>query len=90
MTLTQGVISKLNVSNVGSYPDLIQIDADLNHGNSGGPLFNMAGEQIGVNTLGAGGETQGINYAINIRRVQEVLPELRGGLRQDGWNSCPA
>ena len=89
MTLTQGVISKLDVRNVDTYPDLIQIDADLNPGNSGGPLFNMEGEQIGVNTLRDGEGTQGINYAINIRRVNELLPDLKSGSRQSGWNACP-
>jgi S1-C subfamily serine protease len=90
MSLTQGVISKPKVTTVKPYPNLVQIDADLNHGNSGGPLFNLDGIQVGVNTLGDADNTQGIFYAISSVRVNEVLPDLRSGQKQSSFNSCPS
>ena len=85
MTVTQGIISKTGVSYT-PYRDLIQIDADINHGSSGGPLFDLDGHQVGVNTLGMS-DAQGVNYAISASRVLEVLPELRTGSQQAG-DSC--
>lgn len=90
MSLTQGVISKPNVTTVKPYPNLIQIDADLNHGNSGGPLFNLDGIQVGINTLGAANDTQGIFYAISSVRVNEMLPSLKAGKKVPTFNSCPS
>lgn len=90
MSLTQGVISKPSVTTVTPYPDLVQIDADLNRGNSGGPLFNLDGVQVGVNTLGDANDTQGIFYAISSVRVAEVLPSLQAGQKQSSFNSCPS
>ncbi len=90
MSLTQGVISKPSVTTVKPYPDLVQIDADLNHGNSGGPLFNLDGIQVGVNTLGDADGTQGIFYAISSVRVNQILPNLKAGEKQSTFNSCPS
>ncbi len=90
MSLTQGVISKPSVTTVKPYPDLVQIDADLNHGNSGGPLFNLDGIQVGVTTLGDADGTQGIFYAISSARVMQILPNLKAGEKQSTFNSCPS
>ncbi len=80
-TVTAGVVSALNraiqepaesADAPGPYLyDLIQTDASINPGNSGGPLLNMAGEVVGINTLGAGGNgnvvAQGIGSALPSR-----------------------
>ena len=66
-TVTAGIISARNRSSIGlsRYEDYIQTDASINQGNSGGPLFNMKGEVIGINTaiLGQSGSI-GIGFAI--------------------------
>ena len=65
-TVTAGIISARNRSiGLSRYEDFIQTDASINQGNSGGPLFNMAGEVIGINTaiLGQSGSI-GIGFAI--------------------------
>jgi len=86
-TLTMGVISAVGrrevIPGVGRtrfYPDLIQTDAAINSGNSGGPLVNARGEVIGINTaIVAGGFTGGnvgIGFAIPINRVKTVVQQL--------------
>lgn len=60
---------------------LIQTDAAINPGNSGGPLINMAGEVVGINTLGAGTDDsgvqiQGIGFAISINQAKEIAQQL--------------
>ncbi len=69
-TVTAGVISALNRS-VGNLEGLIQTDAAINHGNSGGPLINLRGEVIGINTLvvrgdslGLSNQTEGLGFAV--------------------------
>jgi S1-C subfamily serine protease len=88
LQLTTGSVSALNVS-VENYVDLIQTDAPINHGNSGGPMFDLDGKQIGVASLGDDESTQGIHYAISVAQVQRALPGLKSGTRQSGLTSCP-
>lgn len=78
-TLTKGIISGNNrilpASPLGFTIPLIQTDAAINQGNSGGPLINTCGKVIGINTsmiLGA----QNIGFAVPINTAKEVLPEL--------------
>lgn len=62
-------------------PDVIQTDAAINRGNSGGPLFNSRGEVIGVNTaiLTPSGAFAGVGFAVPINAAKRVLPELMAG-----------
>jgi|ERR1035437_9790046 2-alkenal reductase len=86
-TVTLGVVSALHRNLQGStdtneMDDMIQTDAAINHGNSGGPLVNLAGEVVGINTaiaasnLSAGDVTQGIGFAIPINRAKDVAQQL--------------
>ena len=87
-TVTSGIISARNRSiGLSRYEDFIQTDASINQGNSGGPLFNMDGDVIGINTaiLGPSGSI-GIGFAIpsnNARRVINQLIEF--GETKRGW-----
>ncbi|MBI5379151.1 MAG: trypsin-like peptidase domain-containing protein [Nitrospirae bacterium] len=76
-TVTAGIVSaKGRVLGTGPYEDFIQTDAAINMGNSGGPLFNLRGEVVGINTaLVSGG--QGIGFAIPSNQAKEVLNDLR-------------
>lgn len=65
------------------YPNVIQTDAAINGGNSGGPSLSDDGKLIGVNTLGST-ENQNQNFAIGVDRVKEVVPDLAAG-RSLGW-----
>ena len=59
--------------------DLIQTDVSINPGNSEGPLLSMAGEVVGINTLGAGGAgqmAQGVGFAIAISTARQIADEL--------------
>lgn len=72
----------------GPYDDYMQIDAPINSGNSGGPVFNAAGEVIGVNTAiySPNGGNVGIGFAIPAKVVQNVVDELRAsGTVRRGW-----
>jgi serine protease Do len=81
-SVSAGIISALNRDLMSSpYDDYIQTDAAINHGNSGGPLFNMKGQVIGVNTaifspLPQGGSI-GLGFAIPSDNVQFVIGQLR-------------
>ena len=69
-------------------PDIIQTDAAMNPGNSGGPLLNLQGELIGVNTAIAtnNGTFSGIGYAVPVDTVKQVAPELiRNGRIEHPW-----
>ncbi len=69
-------------SRTGRWQDLIQTDASINLGNSGGPLFNVRGEVVGINVamLDADSDTNvGIGFAIPINTVKALLPQLRTG-----------
>ena len=91
-TLTLGVVSALNRSLSGTplgrdkfYKGLIQTDAAINRGNSGGPLVNMRGEVIGINVAilapGVGGGFVGIGFAIPINTARGMLADLKAGRR---------
>ncbi len=79
-TVTKGIISaKGRVIGTGPYDDFIQIDAPINFGNSGGPLFNLKGEVVGINTaIIAGG--QNIGFSIPINMIKTILPQLKKGV----------
>ncbi len=62
-----------NSSSVETLQDLFQTDAAINQGNSGGPLVNSAGEVIGVNTAVAGGDAQGIGFAIPVNNISGLI-----------------
>jgi serine protease Do len=80
-SVSTGIVSALNRDVMLSpFDDFIQTDAALNHGNSGGPLFNLQGEVIGVNTAlynPTGGGSIGIGLAIPAYCVQFVVGQLR-------------
>jgi S1-C subfamily serine protease len=88
-TVTAGIVSGVGRNQLEAqgatvcqdYSNLIQHDAAINSGNSGGPLFNLQGEVIGVNTLGiseqsSGQSVQGIFFAIPSNTVQDVVTQL--------------
>jgi serine protease Do len=74
--------------NAGPYDDFIQTDAAINRGNSGGPLFNMEGEVIGVNTaiISPTGGSIGIGFAVPSNTALKVLNQLKEyGETRRGW-----
>jgi serine protease Do len=88
-TVTAGIVSARNRDiSSGPYDNYIQTDAAINRGNSGGPLFNLDGEVIGVNTLiiSPSGGSIGIGFAVPAKTVAGVVDQLRqfGELRR-GW-----
>jgi serine protease Do len=88
-TVTAGIVSARNRDiNSGPYDSYIQTDAAINRGNSGGPLFILDGEVIGVNTLiiSPSGGSIGIGFAVPSKTVAGVVDQLRqfGELRR-GW-----
>jgi serine protease Do len=88
-TVTAGIVSARG-RDIGSgpYDDFIQIDAPVNHGNSGGPTFNTEGDVVGVNTaiFSPSGGSVGIGFAIASDVVQSVVDQLKnGGVVARGW-----
>lgn len=90
-TVTVGVISALN-RDFGEmegriYQDMIQTDASINHGNSGGPLCNALGEVIGMNTFiyssSRGEGSIGIGFAIPINRISRLIEDLKTNRKID-------
>lgn len=85
-TVTVGVVSARNrdfrpdPSNPRVYMDMIQTDASINRGNSGGPLLNSEGEVIGINTFiftgGTGGGFVGLGFAIPSNRIDRIISQL--------------
>ncbi len=87
-SVSSGIISARNRELSGNYDDFIQTDAAINRGNSGGPLFNMAGEVIGVNTaiLSPNGGSIGIGFSMSAAVVENVVDQLREfGETRRGW-----
>ena len=87
-TVTAGIVSARNRSiGLSRYEDFIQTDASINQGNSGGPLFNMNGDVIGINTaiLGQSGSI-GIGFAIPSNSAKRVINQLiEFGETKRGW-----
>ncbi len=84
-TVTVGVVSatgrSIDSGNGYTIENLIQTDAAINHGNSGGPLVNLAGEVIGINTLivrntGSGDVAEGLGFAIPVNMAQAVAQQI--------------
>ncbi len=88
-TVTVGIVSARNRDiNSGPYDDFIQTDAAINRGNSGGPLFNMYGEVIGINTaiISPSGGSIGIGFSIPSQLAVSVVDQLREfGETRRGW-----
>ena len=88
-TVTAGIISaRQRDINAGPYDDFIQTDASINRGNSGGPMFNIEGEVIGVNTaiFSPTGGSVGIGFAIPSNLAKNVVAQLiKYGKTKRGW-----
>lgn len=88
-TVTAGIVSaRARQLNSGPYDDFLQTDAAINKGNSGGPMFNMAGEVIGVNSAiySPTGGSIGIGFAIPSSLAKPVIEQLRKyGKTRRGW-----
>ena len=87
-SVSAGIVSARNRALSGTYDDYIQTDAAINRGNSGGPLFNMDGEVIGVNTaiLSPNGGSIGIGFAMSSAVVTNVVDQLiEFGETRRGW-----
>src|SRR5206468_3278791 len=84
-TVTAGIISALHrgITGVGAYDRYIQTDASINMGNSGGPMFDMAGNVIGINAalISPTGANVGIGLAIPAELAKPVVDSLRRGQR---------
>ena len=88
-TVTAGIISARGRDiNAGPYDDFLQTDASINKGNSGGPLFNLAGDVIGINTAiySPSGGSIGIGFAIPSSTAKVVIDQLiKFGEVKRGW-----
>jgi serine protease Do len=88
-TVTAGIVSARGRDiQEGPYDDFIQTDAAINRGNSGGPLFNMAGQVIGINTAiySPSGGSIGIGFSIPSDEARNVVDQLRRyGRPRRGW-----
>ena len=88
-SVTAGIVSARNRDiNSGPYDNYIQTDAAINRGNSGGPLFNLSGEVIGVNTaiISPSGGSIGIGFAVPSNSALAVIDQLRQfGETRRGW-----
>ena len=87
-SVSAGIVSARGRALSGTYDDYIQTDAAINRGNSGGPLFNMSGEVIGVNTaiLSPNGGSIGIGFSMASNVVSKVVAQLKEfGETRRGW-----
>lgn len=88
-SVSVGIVSAFGRDiNAGPYDNFIQTDAAINRGNSGGPLFNMSGEVIGINTaiISPSGGSIGIGFSIPADLAQSVIAQLREfGETRRGW-----
>lgn len=88
-TVTAGIVSaRQRDINSGPYDDFIQTDASINRGNSGGPMFNLEGEVIGINTaiFSPSGGSVGIGFAIPANLARPIIEQLQQyGKARRGW-----
>ena len=90
-SVTKGIVSAVGRQGGpgGNINDFIQTDASINQGNSGGPLVNIRGQVIGINTWiasNAGGGSVGLGFAIPINNAIRIINELiKSGKVNDGW-----
>ncbi len=88
-TVTAGIVSARNRDiSAGPYDDFIQTDAPINRGNSGGPLFDMDGNVMGINSAiySPSGGSVGIGFAIPANLARDVVAQLRQfGVARRGW-----
>ena len=87
-SVSAGIVSARGREQQGPYDDFIQTDAAINRGNSGGPLFNMDGQVIGVNTsiLSPNGGSIGIGFSMSSNVVTKVVDQLKEfGETRRGW-----
>jgi serine protease Do len=87
-SVSAGIVSARGREQGGAYDDFIQTDAAINRGNSGGPLFNMDGQVIGVNTsiLSPNGGSIGIGFSMASNVVSKVVDQLKEfGETRRGW-----
>ncbi len=88
-TVTLGIVSARDRDiNSGPYDNFIQTDASINKGNSGGPLFNMDGKVIGINTaiISPSGGSIGIGFAVPAATIAPIIAQLREfGETRRGW-----
>jgi serine protease Do len=87
-SVSAGIVSARGRELSGTYDDFIQTDAAINRGNSGGPLFNMDGQVIGVNTsiLSPNGGSIGIGFSMSSNVVTKVVDQLKQfGETRRGW-----
>jgi serine protease Do len=79
-TVTVGVVSakgrQINISDESSFENFIQTDAAINFGNSGGPLINVHGEVVGINSAINWG-AENIGFAVPVNTLKQILPQLR-------------
>ncbi len=88
-SVTAGIVSARGRNiNAGPYDDFIQTDAAINRGNSGGPMFNLDGEVIGINTaiFSPSGGSIGIGFAIPSNLAEPIIAQLKdSGAVERGW-----
>jgi len=88
-TVTAGIVSaRARDIQAGPYDDFLQTDASINRGNSGGPMFNLDGEVIGINTaiFSPSGGSVGIGFAIPANLAKPVIDQLiKFGRTRRGW-----
>jgi serine protease Do len=88
-TVTAGIISARGRDiQVGPFDDFLQVDAPINQGNSGGPLFDSSGQVIGINTAiySPSGGSVGIGFAIPSVMADEIIDQLKtAGVVERGW-----
>ncbi len=89
-SVTQGIVSATGRSGtqIGSISDFIQTDASINQGNSGGPLVNIDGEVIGINTwiASSSGGSQGLGFSIPINNIKTAIDQfISNGKVSYGW-----
>lgn len=82
-TVTTGIISALDrtlpETDTVTLHGLIQTDAPINHGNSGGALVNAAGELVGINSAGIT-DAQSVGFAISVETIKPILDDLKAGI----------